>query len=494
MSKHRYIKYSLVLAGAALATAGVLAVGGAPVAHGASLDREQAISTLQNLSDTYVKVAEDVSHAVVYIEISKTMASPAGFPGGRMPEGMPFPFFFDPRGQGRGMPQMPQQDQGPSPVGSGSGFIISPDGYIVTNHHVAGEADALKVTLEDGRTFDAKLVGSDPQTEVALLKIDAEGLPVVELGDSDNVHVGEWILAVGSPFGLDFTVTSGIVSAQGRSEVGIVDYANFIQTDAAINPGNSGGPLINLRGEVIGMNTAIISSSGGNNGIGLAIPVNMVKYVVNDLKKDGKVDRGFLGVSIQNLTPEMSQWFDMKGDHGALIGEVVDGSPAAKAGLEKDDIVVGFDGHVVNDAGALRSRVATTEPGKKLSIEVLRKGKHLEKTVELGKLDSNEIVGDRNTPEGRTGLGLQLQDMTGAIAEQLGFTGDHGVVIAAVQPGSAAEREGIEPGTVVTEVNRQPVANVKEFKEAMELGKSKGSVLMNIQKDGHSRYVALKLS
>ena len=487
MNLGNYKKYGLGIMALAIATVGALGLYKVPVAHGADVD--EAVTTLQNLSDTYARVAKDTSHAVVYIEISKTMAVPAGFPGGN---GFPFPRFFDPRGYGVPMPEGQQHDSAPAPVGSGSGFIISPDGYIVTNHHVAGDADGLKVTLEDGRQFDATLVGSDPQTEIALIKIDAEGLPTVKLGDSDHIQVGEWILAVGSPFGLDFTVTSGIVSAQGRSEIGIVDYANFIQTDAAINPGNSGGPLINLRGEVIGMNTAIFSRSGENNGIGFAIPINMVKYVVGELKDHGKVDRGFLGISIQNLTPEIANWFNIEGDHGALISDVVEDSPAYNAGLQQDDIVLSFDGHVVNDAGALRSRVATTAPGKELKLEVLRDGKQIEKTVELGRLDAEDVVTARGTAERSPRLGLQLQDMNDDLAQRLGFTGDHGVVVTGVEQGSQAEREGIEPGCIITEVNRKPVSNVKEFKAAMENEQNKDSVLLNIQKEGHSRYVALK--
>jgi len=491
MQKSTLKGYSLGIVGAAVATAGTFALFNTPVVYGA--DVNDTISTLQNLSDSYVKVAEETSHGVVYIEISKTMAAPVAYPGAPGANGSPFRHFFGPRGNGQPMPQMPQEDAMPAPVGSGSGFIISSDGYIVTNHHVAGEADGLRVTLEDGRRFDATLIGSDPQTEVALIKIDAEDLPTVRLGDSDGVRVGEWILAVGSPFGLDFTVTSGIVSAQGRSEVGIVDYANFIQTDAAINPGNSGGPLINLRGEVVGMNTAILSRSGGNNGIGFAIPINMVKYVVDDLKDDGKVDRGFLGVSIQNLTPELSNWFEIEGDQGALIAEVVEGSPAYEAGLEQDDIVVRFDGHVVHDASALRSRVATTKPGKATPVEVLRDGKKVEKSVKLGRLDSDEVVAERSTPQGNRRLGLQLQDLDDSIAEQLGYTGETGVVIADVLAGSPAAREGLRRGTIVTEVNRQPVSSVQEFKDAMEKGKKNDTVLLNITRDGHSRYVALQL-
>ena len=491
MYKSRIMYYSLGLAGAAVAMAGLLNLLNTPVAHGAVPDG--GIATLQELSDTYVRVAEDTSRAVVSIEISRNIPEPASFRRG--PGGIPLPF-FDPRGSGGAMPRGADPGGMPAPAGSGSGFIISQDGYIVTNHHVAGEADALSVTLHDGRTFAADLVGSDPQTEVALLKIDADDLPVVKLGDSDALKVGEWILAVGSPFGLTHTVTSGIISAQGRSEVGIVDYADFIQTDAAINPGNSGGPLINLRGEVIGMNTAILSRSGGNNGIGFAIPIKMVKHIVDDIKDDGKVVRGYLGVSIQSLTPDIAEWFGVASGHGAVIAEVLEGSPAERAGLEKDDVVLRLNGQPVNDAAALRSRVATSSPDSELVLEILRGGETREKTVRLGRLESDEIVARGAAPETETDsrLGLHLQNMNADIAAQLGHTGESGVVVARVAPGSRAHRAGLQPGTVVTEVNRRPVSSVKEFQEALEEGKKNNSVLLSVQKDGHSRYVAMKLS
>lgn len=477
---------------AIVATAGVLSIYLAPAAKGEVADT--GINTLQQLSDTYVRVAEDTSRAVVFIEVSKNLPSPASFgPGGDF-DGFPFRRFFGPQGFGSPMPQAPQDGGMPQQMGTGSGFIISPDGYIVTNHHVAGEADGIKVTLQDGRSFDAKLIGSDPQTEVALVKVDADNLPVVNMGDSDAVKVGEWILAVGSPFGLDHTVTSGIISAQGRSEVGIVDYANFIQTDAAINPGNSGGPLINLRGEVIGMNTAILSSSGGNNGIGFAIPINMVKHVVEDIRDDGKVVRGFLGVNIQNLTPEIAQWFGVEGDHGALVAEVVEDSPAGRAGLQKDDIVLRFNGQPVNDAAALRSRVATTTPNSDATLEILRNGEKLEKAVRIGELDSKDMLARGTTSGENSRLGLRLQNLDAQTAAQLGYAGEQGVVVAQVEPGSQAQRAGIEPGMLVTEVNRQPVSDVKQFQEALEQGKKNDTVLLNVEKDGQSRYVAMKLS
>jgi len=244
---------------------------------------------------------------------------------------------------------------------------------------------------------------------------------------------------------------------------------------------------------VIGMNTAILSRSGGNNGIGFAIPVNMVKHIVEDLKDDGKVVRGFLGVHIQNITPEISKWFDVESGRGALIAEVAPDSPAARAGLQRDDIVLSFDGHVVKDASAFRSRVATTSPNKELSLEVLRDGKRMEKKVKLGELDSTSTVGAAAAQGGPSRLGLQLQNLDANIARQLAFEGESGVVVAGVEPGSQAARAGIERGMIVTEVNRTPVANVEEFREALEKGKRDGSVLLNVKKDGASRYVALKL-
>jgi serine protease DegQ len=269
--------------------------------------------------------------------------------------------------------------------GVGSGFIVTPDGYIVTNNHVAAEADGLKVTLQDGRVFDATVVGTDPQTEVALLKVDATGLPTVTLGDSDKVRVGEWVLAVGSPFGLDHTVTSGIVSAQGRSEVGIVDYANFIQTDAAINPGNSGGPLINLHGEVIGMNTAILSSSGGSNGIGFAIPVSTARQVMESLIRDGQVTRGWIGVEPRDLTPEIAETFNLPLKEGVLITGVLHNGPAALGGVRPGDVVVEVASQKVANTAQLLNAVAALKPGEAAQLRLLRGGQSLTAMVTVAK-------------------------------------------------------------------------------------------------------------
>ncbi|MBX3178589.1 MAG: DegQ family serine endoprotease [Candidatus Hydrogenedentes bacterium] len=491
----KIVRVTAVAGATAALAAGVLAFRPAQ-AQGPGADG--AISALQQMSDTYVRVAEETSRAVVFIEVRKNLPSPASLRRGPFGEGFPFPPFLDPRGfRGQG-PEGPRGGA-PVPMGSGSGFIISSDGYIVTNHHVAGEADALSVTLEDGRRFDASLVGTDPQTEIALLKIEASGLPIVALGDSDAAKVGEWVLAVGSPFGLSHTVTAGIISAQGRSEVGIVDYANFIQTDAAINPGNSGGPLINLRGEVIGVNTAILSSSGGNNGIGFAIPINMARSIVEDLKEDGQVVRGYLGVSIQNLTPDIAEWFGVSGDRGAIVGDVVEDSPAARAGLRRDDIVLRYGGQEIRDAAGLRSRVATTAPETDVVIELLRDGAPVERTVRIGQLGAPEEKAAARAPGAAPApvaerLGLRLQELDAQTAAQLGYAGRRGVVVAQVEPGSQAQRAGIVPGALITEVNRRAVSNVREFREALQQGSRKNTALLNVEKDGYSRYVTMKLS
>jgi serine protease Do len=464
-------------------------------------DREASISLLNQLSDAFAQIAEEASPAVVFIQVEKQI-SMRGFNRGMGPQGWPFDFFdrfFGPGMPGMPMPQGPGPDQsGPQdrivPYGQGTGFILSPDGYIVTNHHVVGEADRVKVQLADGREFDAEIVGSDPQTEVALIKIDAKDLPALPLGNSDNLRVGEWVLAIGSPFGLNHSVTAGIVSARGRGNLQIVDYADFIQTDAAINPGNSGGPLLNLAGEVVGMNTAILSRSGGNVGIGFAIPINMVKYVEGQLKKDGTVKRGFLGVGIQNLTSDLAQWFDLPNGRGALITEVTPDSPAERAGLKADDVIVEFDGRPVEDTGSFRSRVATTEPGTSVDITVIRKGERMTKKVEVGTLDNDMQMARRgNEVKAPAEIGITVQNLNDEIAERLGFQDQSGVVVSGVEPGSAAEAAGIQPGVLIQEVNRKPVKNVNDFTKALQDSAGQRSTLLRLRDGDMSRYVAIEL-
>jgi len=454
-----------------------------------------ALSTLNDLSEAFVKLSADASPAVVSIRVKKDFSGqlqPTNGPG--IDPGDLFEHFFGPGFRGFRGPEAPAPGGVPIPYGEGTGFIVSADGYIVTNNHVVDSADVVEVTMDDGRQFDAEVIGADPQTEVALIKVDATNLPALPLGNSDDIRVGEWVVAIGSPFGLDRTVTSGIVSARGRGEVGIVDYADFIQTDAAINPGNSGGPLLNLKGEVIGMNTAIYSQSGGSMGIGFAIPVNMVRYVVDELREDGTVSRGFLGIGIQNLTPDLAQWFNVDESRGVLVASVVPDTPADRAGLKQDDVIVAYDGNPVVEAGSFRSHVATTPAGETADLTIVRDGKRITKKVTIG-----EMEGDGMTPSGATKpeahgktLGITIENLTGETARQLGLEGKTGVVIGQVSRGSAAAMAGLQPGMVITEVNRQPVHNVNEFRDAMEKADAGRGTLLRVEDQNGSRYVAIK--
>ncbi len=459
----------------------------------------ESLSVVKALSDAFEQVVNDTSPAVVNIRVEKNMR------GGPMvyeeSDGSPlspddlFQRFFGgpPMGGRRGMPHMEEPESTPVPVGEGSGFIISEDGYIVTNHHVAGDADGLKVTLEDGRSFDAKLIGSDPETEIALIKVDAKGLPTLKLGDSDKVRVGEWVLAIGSPFGLKHSVTSGIVSARGRGDVNIVDYADFIQTDASINPGNSGGPLLDMDGDVVGMNTAIMSRTGGSNGVGFAIPANMMKYIVAQLRDHGSITRGFLGVNIQGVTPEIAKWFKLTDGHGVLIADVSKDSPAEKAGLQRDDVIVELDGQPVGEIGAFRSHISTTAPGTSLKLAIVRGGNRMEKTVEVGTLPGDKMAkaGGNGKQEPRTKLGITVQGLSDDLARRMGYEGESGVVVSEVTPGSQAARAGIKPGMLIKEVNRQAVNNPREFEDAIQKGPKDQAALLLVQDGQSSRYVAL---
>ncbi|MCC6153936.1 MAG: Do family serine endopeptidase, partial [Candidatus Hydrogenedentes bacterium] len=457
-----------------------------PAAQVATHDNLNAVAAVDALSTAFAQVVDSTSPAVVYITIEKKLEMPAGFydGDGNMPEGFfgfPFgPMFRAPRGNSQ------QQFDAPMRVGEGSGFIMSSDGYILTNSHVAGDADRLSVKLSDGRVFEAKVIGSDPATEVALIKIDATGLPAAKLGDSDALRVGEWVLAIGSPFGLNHTVTSGIVSARGRGDVRIVDYADFIQTDAAINPGNSGGPLLNIHGEVVGMNTAIMSRSGGSDGVGFAIPINMVKYVAEQLKENGTVTRGFLGVGIQPLTPELAKYFGMKESTGILVSEVQPDSPADKAGLQRDDLILELNGRAVGDAGAFRSQIAMTPKGKDIELTIDRKGERIKKSVSVGEKTSEELEQEspRSTgkQESQGKLGIGIQPLTSDLAKQFGYEGKTGVLVTQVAPGSPAMRAGISEGDLITEVNREPVTSLSEFQKAMKSGKN-GTVLLRVQNE-----------
>ncbi|MBI2433176.1 MAG: Do family serine endopeptidase [Candidatus Hydrogenedentes bacterium] len=478
-----------------LAAATIAGLLGAPaVLQAAPADVAEAKESLSNLSAAFNQVAESASPAVVFIEVEKNMSRGMG----EMPMGSRdfFEHFFGgPMGPGHGMPMPNQQvpeDMGPVPYGQGSGFIISADGYIVTNHHVVGEADIVNVKLADGREFEARKIGSDPQTEIALIKIDADGLPALNLANSDQIKVGDWVVAIGSPFGLAHTVTTGIISASGRGNVGgLVDMGNFIQTDAAINPGNSGGPLLDMNGSVVGMNTAILSRTGGYMGIGFAIPANILNYVVRQLREDGAVTRGFLGVNVQDLTPDLAEVFGVKDEKGVLVASVQEDSPADNAGLQRDDVNVSFAGQAVGEINTFVARVATTQPGEEVPVTVVRDGEKIEKKVEIGsRSGETELAAETDTGQ-KMRLGLSVQDLTPELAQELGYEGESGILVTAVQPGSAAARARLERGDLIQEVNRKPVNSVKEFQAA--IAKETGKVPLLVRKGEGTVYVVLNI-
>ena len=371
----------------------------------------------------------------------------------------------------------------------GSGFIIDADGSILTNNHVVENAQKIVVKLSDEQEYEAKVVGRDPKTDIAIIKINAKsGLTAAGLGDSDNLEVGEWVMAIGNPFGLDSTVTSGIVSAKGR-HIGQGPYDNFIQTDASINPGNSGGPLINLRGEVIGINTAIFSRSGGNIGIGFAIPINLVKELLPQLKGKGKVTRGYLGVLIQKVTPEIAESLGMDKGRGALVANVSKDGPAEKAGVKVGDVIIEFDGKEIRDSGDLPIIVARTPVDRKVRMKVLRDKKEMQLTVSVGELKDEEVVA--SAPE-KGELGMTVQKLTPQIAESLGLEKAEGVVVSAVDPGSVADEAGIRRGDVILEVDRKPIRSIDEYKKAVAgIRKGKG-VLLLVRRGESTLFLALK--
>jgi serine protease Do len=427
------------------------------------------------------------------VNISTTQVSDAR--GGSQEFGSPFgeedPFndfwrrFFGGQGgpQGQG-PRGPQRQRS-----SGSGFIIDSDGSILTNYHVVENAQKIVVKLSDDQEYDAKVVGRDAKTDIAVIKIEAKtSLPAATLGDSDQLEVGEWVVAIGNPFGLDSTVTSGIVSAKGR-HINQGPYDNFIQTDASINPGNSGGPLINLRGEVIGINSAIFTRSGGNIGIGFAIPVNLVKELLPQLRGKGKVTRGYLGVLIQKVTPEIAESLGMDRGYGALVANVSKDGPADKAGVKVGDVIVEFDGKEVKDSGDLPIIVARTAVDKKVRMKVLRDKKDVMLSLAVGELKEEEVVA--SVPE-KGELGMTVQRLTPQIAESLGLEKTEGVVVSQVEPGGTADEAGIRRGDVILEIDRKPVRSVDEYKKSVSTIRKGRGVLFLVRRGESTLFLALK--
>jgi serine protease Do len=379
----------------------------------------------------------------------------------------------------------------------GSGVIITKDGYILTNNHVVKGAQKLTVVLSDKKKYTAKVVGTDPQTDVAVVKIDAHDLPAATLGNSDSVRVGQWVIAVGNPFQLMHTVTAGIISAKGRSSVNLAEYEDFIQTDASINPGNSGGALADLDGNIIGINTAIYSPSGGNIGIGFAIPINMAKSVMDQLISKGKISRGYLGIVPQDIDETLEKALHLKTTEGSLVGDVSKDGPADKAGIKRGDIITSFNGEEIKNSLQLRNIVAETAPGTKVKVSLLRDGKEMEVTVDLAERPNN--LGQAGTaakkPEEQASkkFGFSIQTLTPDIAKQLGYEHEHGVVVTSVTPGSIAEDAGIQKGDLIKQVNQKDVASVDDFDRAAGNLKSGESVALLVRRGQNTFYVAMQL-
>jgi serine protease Do len=396
-----------------------------------------------------------------------------------------------------GIPRQQQQPRRHRTVGQGSGFVFShgkdffaKKTYVLTNNHVVKDAERIRVKFKDGREFYAQIKGTDPKSDIAVLEIEKTEAPTLTLGDSSRLDVGEWVLAIGNPFGLSHTMTAGIVSAKGRTSLGISDYDDFIQTDAAINPGNSGGPLVNLDGEVVGINTAIFSRSGGYMGVGFAIPINMAKAIANQLLDKGEVRRGFLGIAIQPLTPELAESFGTEQQKGIVVAEVFEGPPADKAGLRQGDVIVKLTERDVEDIGDFRNRVSLTPPGSKVDLEIIRNGHSQVVEVAVGELAEQKIA-DSSTKTAED-LGLTVQTLNSELAKSLGVSIMQGVVVTSVSPGSISAMAGIDPGTVITQVDRKPVRSAAEFKKRVDEAGSKRQVLLLVSKDDMSRFVSLR--
>jgi serine protease Do len=458
------------------------------VAQAAPRAADSAFAGALPESYPWMRLAETLMPAVVNV---RTAGEVRRSRTPNIPE--PFRRFFPqpPEGGGGGGSEREQR-----PRGVGSGFIIDSDGYIVTNHHVVEGTRTIEVQLSDGRTFQPKVIGSDPETDLALLKIDATGLPMIPLGSSSALKVAEPVMAIGNPFGFDHTVTVGIVSGTGRF-IGQGRFDDFIQTDAAINPGNSGGPLINTRGEAVGINSAIRSSTGGFQGIGFAIPVDLAKPILAQLRATGKVTRGWLGVAIQPLTQDLAKSFGLTGTQGALVASVTDDSPAARAGFKPGDVIVSFDGRTVESPRVLPAMVANTAVGRSVPVVVMRDGKRQTVNVTVGTLtDSPEAratPADKGPAESRATekLGLALQELTPELAKQLGVQSDKGVVVTEVKPDSPAAQAGLAPGDVIREVNRMAVQDIQDVERGLAKGSDPAQVLLRVEREGSQRYVVV---
>jgi serine protease Do len=433
---------------------------------------------------SFADLVKHVSPSVVNISVEKVIK---GQGQGQIPLGPSDPMrdflnrFF---GQ-----QMPKEFK---ERGLATGFIIDKDGFILTNNHVVQDTVQIKVRLDDGREFSAKIIGRDPMTDLALIKIDAKGpLSPLALGDSDKLEVGDWVVAIGNPFGLGNTVTSGIVSAKYR-QIGDGNYENFIQTDAPINPGNSGGPLLNTAGEAIGINSAIFSQSGGSIGIGFAIPINMAKNLLPQLKT-GKVVRGWMGVMIQKITPELKDMFKLKDEKGALVGDVTAGGPADKAGIRRGDVIVSYEGKEIKELNELPYWVASTPVGKVVPVGIIRNGKKKTIEVTIGELQGAKETGPVGTAESGPNLGMHVEALTPEIAKSFGLPETSGVVVSEVDEGGPAAEAGIQPGDIILQVDHGTVKDLDQFSRKIENYKSGDTILLLIERQGGTLFLTLEV-
>jgi len=462
--------------------------------------QDSGIENLRETGKAFAAVARQVSPAVVNIQVesARGAVSPEGAPLG---EAWPFGEEFFRRFFGEPSPGLPPGESpgGQLPVVSqGSGFVFAAKqdsaphkSYILTNSHVVAGAETIRVKFSDGRESVAQIKGTDPKSDIAVLEVEASGLPALKWGDSAKLEVGEWVVAMGSPFGLSHTLTVGVVSAKGRTALGISAYEDFIQTDAAINPGNSGGPLLNLNGEVVGVNTAIFTRSGGYMGLGFAIPSNLARNIAEQLIETGEVIRGHLGVVIQPLTRELAQSFGLEQSQGILIAQVTEGAPADKAGLQQGDVIIGYQGKPVNDIGDFRNRVSLTAPGTRERLTILRDGKAREVTVVIGELTQEEASLPEEPLPTSNVLGLAVQTLTPDLAKQFNAKPGQGVVVTLVERESPAARVGITTGDIILEVNRKPVNSVTAFERAVKASEKDKRALLLIRAGTTQRYVVL---
>jgi len=452
------------------------------------------VQSLRETSRAFATVAQQVSPSVVFIQTERAVQA------SQAPFSVPFGDELFERFFGQPFPGNPQQ-QPNSPrraVGQGSGFVFRVESaigrdkaYLLTNNHVVEGADSITVTFNDGREFDAEITGTDPQSDVAVIEIEGDNLPAISLGDSSDLEVGEWVVAIGNPFGLSHSLTVGVVSALGRNSLGISDYEDFIQTDAAINPGNSGGPLVNLDGEVIGINTAIASRNGGYMGIGFAIPSNLASSIADQLISSGEVSRGYLGIVIQDLSPDLARSFSLDSTRGILVADVSPDSPAAQGGVQQGDVIVRYQGQEVINVGAFRNQVSLTAPGTRATLTVIRRGEELALDVTIGALEGAQVASQESV-ESSAEIGLTVQTLTPELARQFGVEAGSGVVVTQVTPGSAAAEAGIRAGMVILEVRQNRVASAEEFNRAIRESGDSRSALLLIRTEAGPRYVVLE--